>query len=53
MGLLWHVLWLLTYVLQEKDHLSPHGALDCTLLDVDVVLLLQMRGTPNDEEVIH
>ena len=52
MGLLWHVLWLLTYVLQGRDHLSPHGAPDCTLLDDDVALHFQLRETTADEEVI-
>ena len=52
MGLLWHVLWLLTYVLQERDHLSPHGAPDRTLLDDDVALHFQLGETLDDEEVI-
>ena len=36
-----------------ERHLSPHRAPDCTLLDDDVVLLFQLRDTPDDEGVIH
>ena len=46
-----HVLWILTYVLQERDHLSSLGAPDSTLSDDDVALHFQLRETPDDEVV--
>lgn len=50
-GLLWHVLWLLTYILQERDHLIPLRSPRLYTPDGDVVPHFQLRETLVDEEV--